>query len=201
MGGTVFGWFLRKEQFRALTQTWACSYLTYRCQSTNAGQPIVISGEETTRLREAMQNGRYLLIDGVEVPVYFTDGIPLEQLGGGAAKVLRSDAFLLPISWNGMPLINLEYKDMGNEAAKILANMVYTSAMFLNDGMYLLTKNEKEGCLEFSLSSKMRMFLEAPFLAARIDDISFVYQAPTRSADPAVTFNGYANGGVTYRSA
>lgn len=199
MGGTMFGWFLRKEQFRALTQVWACSYLTARCSSSNAGQPIVVSGEEQTRLREGMQNGRYLLIDGVEVPVYFTDGIPLDQLGGGANKTLRADAFLLPIGWNGIPLINLEYKDMGNEAAQILANMVYTSAMFLNNGMYLLTKNEKEGCIEFSLSSKMRMFLEAPFLAARIDDIIFNYQAPTRVADPGTTYF-YQNGGITYRS-
>jgi hypothetical protein len=200
MGDVEFGFFLRKEQFRALTQTWACTYLTSRCASSNAGQPILVTGEEQTRLREAMQNGRYLLIDGVEVPVYFTDGIPLEQLGGGAAKVLRSDAFLLPIRWNGRDLIRLEYKDMGNEDAQVLANMVYTSAMFLNNGMYLLTKNEKEGCIEFSLSSKMRLILEAPFLAARIDDISFTYQAPTRSADPGVTFNGYVNGGVSYRS-
>lgn len=201
MEGTVFAWFMRKEKFRALTQVWECQYLTSRCQSDSAGQPILVTGSEQTKLREDMQKGRYLLIDGMEVPVYFTDGIPLEQLAGGANKILRSDDFLLPISWNGIPLINLEYKDMANEAAQILANMVYTSAMFLNNGMYLLTKNEKEGCVEFSLSSKMRMFLEAPFLSARIDDVSFTYQAPTRSADPGVTFNGYANGGVTYRTA
>lgn len=200
MSGVNFGWFMRKEQFRALTEVWSCNYAIYRCQSSNAGQPIVVNATDNNDLRLQMQNGQYLLIDGVQVPVYFTDGIPLEQLGGGAAKVLRSDMFLIPISWNGRPLINLEYKDMGNEAAQVLANAVYTSAMFLNNGMYLLTKNEKEGCIEFSLSAKMRMFLDAPFLSARIDDVSFVYQAPTRSADPGVTFNGYVNGGITYRS-
>lgn len=197
MSGVNFGFFMRKEQFRALTETWACQYLTNRCQSNNAGMPIVVSGAEQTSLREAMQNGEYLLIDGVRVPVYFTDGIPLENLG---LNVKRADVFLLPISWNGRQLIKLEYHDMGNEAARILANMVYTSAMFINNGMYLLTKNERNGCIEFSLSAKMRMFLEAPFLAARIDDISFTYLAPTRGADPSVTFNGYVNGGVTYRS-
>lgn len=197
MSGVQFGWFMRKEQFHVLTQVWSCQYLTNRCQSTNAGQPIVVTGSEQTTLRTAMQNGRYLLIDGMEVPVYFTDGIPLESLG---ANIRRADAFLLPISWNGRQLIKLEYHDMGNEAARILANTVYTSALFINNGMYLLTKNEKEGCVEFSLSAKMRMFLEAPFLSARIDDISFTYLAPTRSADPAVTFNGFANGGVTYNS-
>jgi hypothetical protein len=199
MEGTQFAWFLRKEQFRALTEVWVCQYATYRCQSGTAGNPVTLVANEMNDMRIEMAQGQYLLIDGMQVPVIFTDGIPLEQLSGGASRVLRSDAFLLPISWNGRPLIRLEYKDMENEAARALANMVYTSAMFINNGMYLLTKNEKEGCIEFSISAKMRMFLETPFLAARIDDISFSYLAPTRAADPGTTFL-YTNGGVTYRS-
>jgi len=196
MGGVQFAFFMRKEQFRALTEVWVCQYATYRCQSGSAGNPVNLSADSMNDLRLEMMNGEYLLIDGNRVPVVFTDGIPLENL---SLTVKRADIFLLPTSFNGRDLIRLEYHDMGNEAARILANTVYTSATFLNNGMYLLTKNEKEGCVEFSLSAKMRMFLEAPFLSARIDDVSFTYLAPTRGADPAVTFNGYVNGGVTYR--
>lgn len=199
MGGVQFAWSLRKEQFRALVEVWVCQYATYRCQSGTAGNPVNLSADAMNDLRLEMMRGEYLLIDGVAVPVVFDDGIPLEQLGGGAAKVLRADAFLIPFSWNGRPLVRLEYQNMKNEASEALANMVYTSAMFINNGMYLLTKNEKEGCVEFSVSSKMRLYLETPFLAARIDDISFTYQAPTRAADPGTTFL-YVNGGVTYQS-
>jgi hypothetical protein len=123
----------------------------------------------------------------------------LEQLGGGTPKVLRADAFLLPISWNGRPLIRLEYHDMGNQYAQELASMVYNSAQFINNGMYMLTKNERDGCVEFTVSAKFRLFLETPFLSARWDDIAFSYGAPTRVSDPGTTFL-YVNGGVTYRS-
>lgn len=199
MSGVTWAWVMRKEQFRALTEVWACQYSTYRCSSTNAGQPIMITGDETNSLRLEMQNGQYLLIDGIRVPVVFSDGILLERLGSGTPNVLRADAYLLPISWNGRPLIRLEYHDMGNQYAAELANMVYTSAQFINNGMYMLTKNERDGCIEFTISMKARLFLECPFLAARIDDISFQYSAPTRVADPATTWL-HANGGITFRS-
>lgn len=199
MSGVTWAWVMRKEQFRALTEVWACQYSTYRCQSTNAGQPIMITGEETNRLRLEMQNGQYLLIDGIQVPVVFSDGILLERLGSGTPNILRADAYLLPISWNGRPLIRLEYHDMGNQYATELANMVYTSAQFINNGMYMLTKNERDGCIEFTISMKARLFLECPFLCARVDDISFSYGAPTRDANPGVTWL-HANGGATYRS-
>jgi hypothetical protein len=199
MEGVQFGFTMRSELFRALTEVWSCQYLTYRCQSSNAGQPIVISGEETNKLRLEMQRGEYLLIDGIPVPVVFSDGINLERLGSATPNVLRSDAYLLPISWNGRPLIRPEYHDMGNAFAREFAGMVYQSAEFLNDGMYLMTKNERGGCIELEISMKMRIFLETPFLAVRWDDISFSYGAQSRVADPGTTFL-YKNGGVTYRS-
>lgn len=199
MGGVQFGFVMRAEMFRALTEVWSCQYLTYRCQSSNAGQPIMISGEETNKLRLEMQRGEYLLIDGIPVPVVFSDGIDLTQLGGGTPKVLRADAYLLPISWNGRQLIRPEYHDMGNVYAREFAGIVYPSAEFLNDGMYLLTKREAGGCIELEISMKMRVFLETPFLAVRWDDISFSYGAQSRVADPGTTFL-YKNGGVTYRS-
>ena len=198
LSGVQFAFVLRKEFFRALTEVWSCQYLTYRCQSSNAGQPIQITGDETNRLRLEMQNGQYLLIDGVPVPVVFSDGIQLEQLAGGTPKVLRADAYLLPISWNGRPLINVEYHDMGNAYAREFASIVYPSAEFINNGMYMLGKREAGGCTELEISMKLRVFLETPFLAVRWDDISFSYGAQSRAADPGTTFL-YKNGGVTYR--
>lgn len=199
MDGVDFAFVMRVEQFRALTEVWSCQYLTYRCQSSNAGQPIMVTGEENTRIRLEMQQGQYLLIDGTPVPVIFSDGILLERLGAATPNILRSDAYLLPISWNGRPLIRPEYHDMGNVYAREFAGIVYPSAEFLNDGMYLLGKREAGGCVELEISMKMRVFLETPFLAARWDDMSYAYGAPTRVADPAVTYMA-PNGGVTYRS-
>lgn len=198
LDGVQFAFVMRVEQFRALTEVWSCQYLTYRCQSSNAGQPIVVTGEENNRLRLEMQQGQYLLIDGTPVPVIFSDGIQLERLGSANPNILRSDAYLLPISWNGRPLIRPEYHDMGNVYAREFAGIVYPSAEFLNDGMYMMNKREAGGCVELEISMKMRVFLEVPFLAVRWDDVSYSYGAQTRVADPATTFL-YKNGGVTYR--
>ena len=198
MDGVQFAFVMRIEQFRALTEVWSCQYLTYRCQSTNAGQPIQITGDETNRLRLEMQNGQYLLIDGQPVPVIFSDGIQLERLGAANPNILRSDAYLLPISWNGRPLLRPEYHDMGNVYAREFASMIYPSAEFLNNGMYMLGKREAGGCVELEISMKMRIFIETPFLCVRWDDMSYAYGAQTRTADPATTFL-YKNGGVTYR--
>lgn len=198
--GVQFAWAMRKEQFRALTEVWACQYATYRCQTGTAGQPFVSQVVDTNALRLEMMNGQYLLIDGIPVPVVFSDGIPIAQLGGGAQRVLSADMFLLPISWNGRPLLNLEYFNMGNPYAQQYAALVYNDALFLNNGMYVATKNSRNGCIEFDINAMMRIILETPFLAARIDDISFTYQAQTRTADPGVTFE-YVNGGVSYRTA
>jgi hypothetical protein len=199
LDGVQFAFVLRAEFFRALTEVWSCQYLTYRCQSSNAGQPIQITGDETNRLRLEMQNGQYLLIDGVPVPVIFSDGISMPRLGSAAPNVLRADAYLLPISWNGRPLINVEYHDMGNTYAREFAGIVYPSAEFMNNGMYMMNKREAGGCIELEFSMKLRAFIETPFLAVRWDDISFSYGAQTRVADPAVTYL-HRNGGVTYRS-
>lgn len=198
LGGTEFAIVMRMEQFRAMTEVWACQYATYRCQSSNAGQPFVTQVIDTNQMRIDMMNGQYLLIDGIKYPVVFSEGIPLEQLGGGTVKVLRADMFILPISWNGRPLLRLEYQDMSNVYVRELAEFIINDSMILNNGLYLMTKQTHEGCVDLTLNGMMRFFIETPFLAGRVDDISFSYAAQTRVADPATTFL-YANGGVSYR--
>lgn len=200
MGDTQWAFVMRMEQFRALVGQWVCQYYINRCVSSNAGQPFTTEVMETRRLFDEMMQGQYLLIDGVPVPVIFSEGINIEQLSGGAQRVLRADAYLVPVSWQGRPLLRLEYFDMSNPYATELINRIYTSGEFLNNGMYLLTKNERDGCIEFAISAQMRLILETPFLAGRIDDISFTYQANTRVADPGTTFL-YVDGGVSYRTA
>jgi hypothetical protein len=199
MSGTRFFWAMRKEQFRALTEVWSCQYATYRCQTGTAGQPFVNQVVDTNRLRLEMVQGQYLLIDGMPVPVVFSDGITIQQLAGGAQRVLRSDIYLLPVEWNGRPLLNMEFFNMGNQYAREYAALVYNDALFLNNGMYVATKNSRNGCIEFEINAMFRIVLETPFLAGRIDDVSFTYQAQTRTADPAVSFL-YVDGGTSYRT-
>lgn len=190
------GFFLmRKELFRELVYQIACTYATYRCGSTarrESGDAMALN-----QLRLDMQRGQYLLIDGVEVPVIFSDGIPRNRV---AANTYESDLFFLPASFGGDPLLRLEYFDMGNPYATELANFAGgNDYAVLNNGMYALTERHNGFCREILVAAQMRLILETPFLAFRVDNIQFAYRAPTRDAYPDESL--YVDGGVTYKSA
>lgn len=197
MTGTSFVILMRLEFFRALTDVYACNYATARCTNTNAGQPQTIDQTYINELRLEMLNGQYLLIEGVKVPVVFTDGIPLAQTG---ANSFSNSCYIVPLDWNGQPLLRMEYFPMDNQYAMEYAGFLNAERYrVLNNGLYLVGYQSAGLCDNYLFASQMRMILETPYLAARIDNLWFSYVAQTRSPYPGETFS-YANGGTTYRS-
>lgn len=194
MSGTRWAIVMRMEEFRALTYVYACEYWTSRC-SGSAGNPSYTDAMSVRNLQLQMWNGKYLLIDGTPVQVVFTDGIPLTKAGG--TVYTAQDLFILPVEWNGMPLLNLEYKPMANTDAMGFANFVgpndFTS---FNNGMWLSTKQRTAFCMELLFAGKFRLVQDAPFLAAVINTMQFSFQAPVRNAYPDNT-EFYRNGGAT----
>ena len=198
MGDTQWIIVMRKEQFRRLVEVYACSYATYRCQTGRAaGDPVVTDGMQVQALRTEMSKGQYLLIDGVPVPVLFDEGIALTRFTANP-QVLQSDMFFMPLSWAGRPLTYLQHFKLDNPYAVQFANFtVRDRVKFLNNGLFAIAERDTGFCIEYHLASRLRPILETPFLAGRIDDISFTYSAATRGANPTPTWN-YANGGKTY---
>lgn len=196
MEGVVFAAVMRKEAFRALTETWACNYATYRCSSTNAGQPFTNDVMNTNALRLEMAEGQYLLVDNVPLPVVFSEGVPQDSLG---SNIFKSDIYIVPISWNGLPLLRMEYFDMDNEHLQEFANYgdmdKFTT---LNNGMYLMSYRFTPMCLEYHFAAKWRTILETPFLAGRVDDVRYTFRAPIRNAQPGDTWF-HADGGISIR--
>lgn len=195
MDGTVFAIAMAPEQFRAIVDAWACVYATYRCQSSNAGEPVTRDGMAIQALRVEMFQGEYLLIDGERVPVLLSDGITVERV---ANNLYLADIFILPISWNGRRLITIEYFPENNQYATEYANNFgVTTVGFMNNGLWVVGNRHTGLCLEWLFGAQMRVILETPFLASRLDDVRFSYFAQTRRADPAYT-SWYANGGRSY---
>lgn len=201
MGGTVFAFVMRKELFRKATEVWACSYATYRCRTNaTAGLPVESSGMEIQTLRNEMVNGQYLLIDGQPVPVIFDEGIAQERFTANPVNVLQSDMYLMPLSWNGRPLTYMQYFKMDNPYAVEFATYVNPNKVkFVNNGLFAVAERDNGFCMEYLLATRMRPILETPFLAGRIDNITYSYSASTRVADPATTYL-YKNGGRTYNA-
>ncbi len=183
----------RPEQFRALTETWACNYATYRCSGA-AGTPVNQDAAETNRLRIEMQRGKYLLIDNEQIPFVEDEFIARDVL---ANLTYKSDLLLVPVSWNGMPLVELQYYPMDNQYSReFQAFADADSLQVINNGMFLVGSRSTPFCKEYHFAAKMRLILVAPFLAGRIDDIWFTYRAPTRDALPGASF--HQDGGATY---
>jgi len=189
-----FAFVMRQELFRRLTDVYACSYALTRCGDGSAGSPVNRDGVAVQQLRAEMASGRYLLVDGVPVPVIVSEGLPLARLQVG---VLRSDLFLMPLRDAGRPLTYLQYAQLDSAEALTYARFVSEKVAFLNGGMYVLGERSTGLCFEYLMAARMRPMLETPFLAGRIDNVHFSYTAATRVADPGVTYL-YADGGRTY---
>lgn len=186
---------MRRDAFRALVDQWACTYATYRCTGT-AGNEVTRDGMAVQEFRVEMLNNQYLLVDGLPVPVLFSDGIPRTTV---SANTYESDVYIVPLSWRGIPLLRLEYFDMANPYAQEYAGFVDPETVItMNDGLYLVGNRSSGLCVEYQFAAQMRLILETPFLAGRIDNIRYGYLAPTRDPYPGMSF--YAAGGVTYRS-
>lgn len=195
MGGVTWAIVMREELFRALTEAYACLYFLYSCSGSQYEENN-IDQRATNELRLAMQNGRYLLIDGKQYPVVFTEGIAQTT---PAANTMQSDLFILPISWMGVPLTRLEYFPMDNQYLQTFANFLNPdSVATMNNGLFLAAERTTGMCKEYHFASKMRLILETPQLAARIDDINYTFQAPIRNALPGASF--YADGGISIRT-
>lgn len=197
MDGVEYAIVMRKEEFRALTDIYANTYATTRFQSNtySAGLPLIQDATRTNDLRVEMLNNQYLIIEGEVVPVVFSDGIPLDPTGG--ANNYKADMYFVPLSWAGRPLIRLEYFNLGNQYINEWNGFINPDRRrIINNGFYAMGLNHVSFCDEYLFASVMRLILETPFLAARIDDVEFSYLAATRDPYPGTSM--YVDGGTSY---
>lgn len=194
LGGTRWVIVMPMRMFRALTYIYACEYWTSRC-SGSAGNPSYTDAMEVRRLQLEMSNGQFLWIDGQAVEVVFSDGI-LETRAAGNIYT-ASSMYFLPVEWNGMRLLNLQFKPMDIGDIQEFGNFAQQFApRAINGGQFLVSTNFQNFCYEHVFAAKFRLVQDAPFLAARIDTLQYTYAAPYRSAFPGDTIN-YVDGGAT----
>ncbi len=194
LGGTRWVIVMPMRMFKVLTRLYACQYYVAYCAGTT-GAPNFQNATEVKRFEDEMWNGRYLMIDGTPVQVVFSDGI--RETRASSSVYTASSIFFLPVEWQGMSMINLQYKPMDNAQAMDFANFVGPNEFTgINNGMWLATKMRTAYCMELLFAGKFRLIQDAPFLAARIDTIQYSYLPPFRSAYPSDTVS-YQNGGAT----
>lgn len=186
---------MRDSLFYELSSQIACNVYTARCTaSTNAAQNQDAVTIESLRL--SMLNEHYLLWHGQRIPVITDECITEEVLGD---KYYKSDLYVAPTDWMGMPLTYFQYFPMDNAYAVEHGQMLGSQVKRLNGGLWLVGERDTGLCLEHHYQMQVRLIVEAPFLAGRIDDIWYYYYPETRDAIPG--YSRYADGGVSYDAA
>lgn len=194
MADTVFVILMREELFHRSADIIACQTDIYNCTGAQYTE-VMRDGSRIQDLRMSMMAGQYLLIDGVQVPVLFSEGIPNPAT---ANNVYNSDIYIVPVSWAGLPLLRLEYYPMDNQYTSEYMNAFgFTTVGTMNNGLFLVGKRDTGLCLEWHFQARMRLIMETPFLAARIDDVQYSFYEPIREAMPGAS--RFVNGGVSYR--
>jgi hypothetical protein len=119
---------MREELFYELTAVWPCNYLTYRCMTmSGTGATYVGDPGDAIAMRDAMRQGSYIIVDGVQYPVAIDDGMAeLTNADNGSIPVgsFASDIVILPMTVQGNKAsLFWEYFDFSGPMATPLLNV------------------------------------------------------------------------------
>jgi hypothetical protein len=197
----VYALTMHPTAWRAIANSWACSYGTDRCYNAAAGTPIQRSALEVQTAYMDFFNNRYLPMDGENVQVILDDSIPVQVLGN---NYYQSDIYGVMLYGNGIPTLFGEYFDMGNPEAMEIQNFMSTDGFgasggrVINDGLYRVFRRETGGCVEFDFFARPRLLTTTPFAHFRLDNI--FYTSAYRQTNAQIGNSYYRDGGVTYRN-
>lgn len=182
---------MRPDLFQALTEVWPSSYLTTsNVVNASAGARFVVTGTESATMRDEMRQGRYLMINGMQIPVRTSTAIPQATAGDG----FTSTIYYIPVSVMGERMTYLEGFDQANSEIEqfvgLMAQNDYTTS---NNGFWAMTKNQTAMCFELLFAAQPRLIMRTPQLAARIENVQ--YKLDGYANDPYTDSPYYRAGG------
>lgn len=202
----TFGIAMRPDLFYELTSIWPCSYLTYRCTFRTGGaeERINVDARDAVDFRDSMRNGNYLLVDGMQIPV-FLDSAITEQTNTTNANVpsgqFSSDIYVVPLMVKGSYAATfMEYLDYSQGAMIGASDGRYSDGTFWTDGGRWLwhRKPPLNWCIQWLLKIEPRVILRTPQLAGRIQNVRYAPLQHTRDPFPGDPY--FVDGGLTSRA-
>jgi hypothetical protein len=197
---------MREELFYELTAVWPCNYLTYRCMTmSGTGATYVGDPGDAIAMRDAMRQGSYIIVDGVQYPVAIDDGMAeLTNADNGSIPVgsFASDIVILPMTVQGNKAsLFWEYFDFSGPMAAfngaVQSAMPLVQNFFWTDGGQYIwhMKPPTNWCVQWLGLIEPRVILLTPHLAGRINNI--VYTPLLNVRDAYSDQPNYVNGGNT----
>lgn len=165
---------MRSQMFYELTRVWPCAYLSYRCNPLGTAVEFIDSSAYI-EMRDAMYNGKYLLIDGQRVEVVLDDAMPElsgDDSGGHfPAGCFSSDIYLIPMSVKGGRAVTyLEYFEYNNPSlTDALGNMILGRI----EGAFLTWPRQTNQCIVWQTKIEPRLIMRVPWLAARLKNVVY----------------------------
>ena len=193
---------MRSDLFYAITEIWACNYLTYRCFSfdTDNIDPVgSFSTEAALQMKNAMRDGSYLMIDNKKYPVIQDDCISEETTADNAGIPIggySSDIYIVPFAARGGTLRTLywEYYDYNKDVIPNVQDMRATQYFWSDNGAFLwAVKPPDNWCIEVISKVEPRLILKTPQLAGRLQNV--VYVPLQHTDDPLPSQPYFVNGG------
>lgn len=200
----TFAFAMRQSLFWELAAVWPCSYLTFKCAFRDSqGQARVnVSGAEQIALRDRMMQGKFLLIDGNEIPVIIDDAIVEESEADTSlitASCFASDIYLIPLTARGgFATTFWQYQDWRQTALPAAQDGRLGSDFWSDGGRYLWHKKPPlNWCVQWLGLIQPRLVLLTPHLAARVQNVQYCPLQHER--DPFPTDPYFADGGQQNR--
>lgn len=191
---------MREPLFYELTRVWPCQYNTDGCAigQTNS---LDAGSDAQVRMRDAMRNGSYLLIDGRQVPVIVDDCIDEDNHNDNGAIPIggfASDIYFVPFTARGGTLRTLywEYYDYRKDTLPAINDGRFGGFFWSDNGVFLWSiKPPTNWCVDVISKVEPRLILRTPQLAGRLTNV--VYVPLQHTDDPLPSQSYFVNGGVT----
>lgn len=189
------------EMWHELTFVWPCRYDTYRCQNSAGNNPIVLNDELNVRQRLEMLNGKYLMIEGVRVPVITDDCAPSVnwlQDANVAEGEFAGTIWFIPVTIMGRrPATEIQIMDQ-NESVRLAGVLARNARVWTTDGgafIWTATDGGNGLCHDMQFTCEWRINMYTPQLAGRIDNVAYSPLQNFRDYDPEGMY--FKDGGVT----
>lgn len=189
---------MHPDHFYALTRVYPCQYYTTGCTVTEAdGARLNLSAEFMRQQQDAMFGGKFIPVNGGErVPVILSTGMAETASENGFSRTI----YCVPLTvLGGIPVTYLEGFNMANNSMMALLQTVPPNELqLMNGGLYLMTFNRTNACVEYIANAMLRLVMRTPQLAGRVDAV----YANMVNSDPGLPgYSLYQASGRTFLSA
>jgi len=193
-----FGIVMRSQLFWELTRYWPLAYNTDAMSQTLAGLDMLYV--ENIKLRDAMREGSFLIVNGKRYPVIQDDCIDEDNRNDNGAIPIggfASDIYVVPFRVRGGTFQSLywEYFDYRKGATQSFTDARANVFFWSDDGIFLWgVRPPNNWCLDVIMKFEPRLILRTPQLAGRLQNVSYV---PLQHTDDPLPSQWYhVNGGV-----